>query len=409
MNSSARDEHRSDVWRWRMRWYPRVIIAVLGLVVLAAVLLGSGASTVSGRLGGDYPAFYGAGRIALDNDWEHLYEPNRQIEAQHDLYPGDTAGQYLKFSYPPYVAGAYAPLALLPFRASYLVHTLLMASAVAGSIWLAGSTIPILRRHRTLSLALALLFYPMLRSILGGQNTSITLFLVVASWRLATDRNDFYAGLVLSLLLFKPQYAVPMILLYLLAGRWRVVFGSLAGAGTLYMIGASLMGIDWIVPWWNQAQEFVAIDSAVNGVNSVSFIGFVTNLSGATQIVVLFGFLPAITVVALLAFVWLRGHPDSLADRTALAATGLILISPHAMYYDGSLILITLVVLGTAESSNVKGIAFVWVAASSQMLAGVLGWSPLFFVVLGVAVWAGLSLGWTLLVAPSPQPSATAH
>ncbi|MGI9609427.1 MAG: glycosyltransferase family 87 protein [Acidimicrobiia bacterium] len=397
MTLSAEDERRSDVWRWRLRWYPRAVIAALGVALFAAVLLGSGASTVSGRLGGDYAAFYGAGRIAVESDWQNMYEPGRQIDAQQDLHLGAPESQYLHFSYPPYVAAAYAPLALLPFRASYLVHSLIMVAAVAGSVWLAGSRIPVLQRYRTLAVALALLFYPMLRAVLGGQNTALTLFLLVGSWRLATDRRDFYSGVVLALLLFKPQYAVPMILLYLLAGRWRVVVGSVVGALALYLVGASLMGADWIVPWTNQAREFAEIDSAVNGANSISFIGFVSNLSGTTQVVLLFGLLPAVAVVGLLALVWLRGRRDALTEKTALAATGLILISPHTMYYDGSLILFTLVVLGITKPSNVKGVAFVWVAAWSQVLAGYLGWSPLFFVVLGVALCAGASLGGPLL------------
>ena len=401
-DSSPRDECRSDVVRWRMRWYPRAILAALGVALLVGVVLGSGASTVSGRLGGDYPAFYGAGRIAIDRDWEHLYDPNRQIEAQGDLHLGEQTGQYLFFSYPPFVAIAYSPLALLPFRASYLVHTLLMTAAVAGSIWLAGQKILVLRQHRTLALALALLFYPMLRSVLGGQNTALTLLLMVASWRLATNRNDIYAGLVLSLLLFKPQYAVPMILLYLLAGRWRVMLGSLIGAGTLYMVGASLMGIDWVVPWWDQVREFAAIDTSVNGLNSISFIGFVTNLSDANEVVVLLGIVPAFTVVVLLAYAWLRGRPDALTEKTALAATGLILISPHTMYYDGSLVLITLVALALHRSPSPGWIAFLWAAASSQVLADVIGWSPFFFVTLGIAVWASLALGRGLSNRASP-------
>jgi hypothetical protein len=118
---------------------------------------------------------------------------------------------------------------------------------------------------------------------------------------------------------------------------------------------------------------------------------------------VLLGVLPAVTVIAVLAIIWLRGSPDALAEKMALAAVGLVLISPHTMSYDGSLILITLVVLGTTVSSKLKGVAIVWVAAWSQMLAVVLGWSPLFLVVLGVAVWAGRSVGRTLPILHGPN------
>jgi hypothetical protein len=382
----------SDLVRWRMQWYPRAVLAALGAALLLGVLFGGGASTASGRLGGDYPAFYGAGRIAVDGDWKHLYEPERQIDAQYDLYPGEEAGQYMYFPYPPFVAAAYAPLALLPYRLSFLAHTLLMTAAVVASVWIAGARFPILREYQAMALALALTFYPMLRAILGGQNSALTLFLIVASWRLATDRHDFAAGLVLALLLFKPQYAVPLMLLYALTGRWRVLLGSLTGAGVLLLVGASVMGIDWLVPWWKQVQEFAGLDVSFNGMNNVSFIGFAANLSGSTAVIVFLGFVPALAAVAVLASCWLNGRSDALGEKMALAATGLILISPHTLYYDGSLVLITLVVLAAHTSPSLRRIAFIWVAASCQVLADVLGWSPFFFVVLGIAVWAMRSL-----------------
>jgi hypothetical protein len=382
------EKRRSETVEWRMRWYPRAVVGAMGVALLLGVMLGSGASTVSGRLGGDYPAFYGAGRIVAAGDWAHLYDPNRQSEAQRDLYPGEQEGEYLYFSYPPYVAGAYAPLALLPYRISFLLHALLMAGAVAATIWIAGGRIPLVGRHRMIALALALLFYPLLRAIVGGQNSALTLLLVVASWRLATDRRDVSAGLVLSLLLFKPQYAVPLILLYALAGRWRVLLGSALGAGGLYLIGASVMGIDWLSSWWGQVQEFVGLDIPVNGMNNISLIGFVANLANSTQAVVLLGFVPALVTVVLLALGWWKGHPDALTEKVAVAAIGVILISPHTLYYDGALMLITLVVIEAHVSPSPWRITIVWVASAVQILADVLGWSPFFFIVVGIGAWA---------------------
>lgn len=402
------EKHTSEAVQWRMRWYPRATLGVFGVAFLMAVMLGNGASTEPERLGGDYPAFYAAGRIAVAHDWEHLYEVQRQKTAQRDLYPDEMDGQYLYFAYPPFVAAAYAPLTLLPYRISYLLHTLLMAGAVAASIWIAGTRIPILRRYGALSMVLALLFYPLYRAITGGQNTALTLFLLVVSWRLVTDRHDFYAGLVLALLLFKPQYAVPMMLLYLVAGRWRVLVGSLVGAGVLYAAGASVVGPKWLVPWWVQAREFSGSDVLLNGLNNISFIGFVENLSDSVIIIVLLGLIPALAVVGALALSWLRGHPDALADKMALAAIGLILISPHTLYYDGALVLITLVILEARNSPSPKRIAAIWVVALFQMAVETLGWSPFFFVVLGIAVWAAISLGPGLFRAVSPTSYAAA-
>jgi hypothetical protein len=78
------------------------------------------------------------------------------------------------------------------------------------------------------------------------------------------------------------------------------------------------------------------------------------------------------------------------------------------MFYDGSLVLITLVVLAVHGSLNPQRIALLWIAASSQALAHSLGWTPLFFVVLGVALWASLAFGRRLGDRVPPQSSAAA-
>ena len=45
---------------WRVRWYSASILFAIFLGFMICVFYGTGSSTISGRLGGDYPAFYGA-------------------------------------------------------------------------------------------------------------------------------------------------------------------------------------------------------------------------------------------------------------------------------------------------------------------------------------------------------------
>ncbi len=66
--------------------------------------MGKDAATLTGRLGGDYPAFYGVARIVASGDWKDLYSPEKQSQSQKGLLPG-VAG-FLPFAYPPFVAVA---------------------------------------------------------------------------------------------------------------------------------------------------------------------------------------------------------------------------------------------------------------------------------------------------------------
>ena len=70
--------------QWRLTWYPRALFFSLTVGFLVAIFIGQGASTLTGRLGGDYPAFYGAGRIIAQGNAINLYNSRIQAEAQKE-------------------------------------------------------------------------------------------------------------------------------------------------------------------------------------------------------------------------------------------------------------------------------------------------------------------------------------
>jgi hypothetical protein len=64
----------TDSRSWRLNVYPAAVLAVLVGVVTLTVLAGTGTLSDGKHLGGDYPAFYAAGTIAADGDWDRLDE-----------------------------------------------------------------------------------------------------------------------------------------------------------------------------------------------------------------------------------------------------------------------------------------------------------------------------------------------
>ena len=49
---------------WRVRWYSASILSAIFLGFMICAIYGTGGSTIYGRLGGDYPAFYSIGRYS---------------------------------------------------------------------------------------------------------------------------------------------------------------------------------------------------------------------------------------------------------------------------------------------------------------------------------------------------------
>ncbi len=159
-------------------------------------------------------------------------------------------------------------------------------------------------------------FYPLFRAIVGGQNTAITLLFVVLGWRAALVRKDFLAGIILGLLLFKPQFGLPLIGLYVLSGRWLVGVGSLFAAIILYGIGTLISGPTWIASWYQFTIWIAQADAGINYDKAISWLGFVQAILGWKNHLALFiGWVMSVATAIIVALVWLIGRRR--ADLTA--------------------------------------------------------------------------------------------
>ena len=200
----------------------------------------------------------------------------------------------------------------------------------------------------------------MFRAVTAGQNTALTLFLIVVAWRLVDADRDVAAGLVLALLLYKPQYAIPLIGLLFLSRRWRVVVGAAIGAGGLWALGAIWLGPTWLASWWSQVVPFARLDAQVNAKNSISAPGFAEAIGGGAWSVSGLDASPSSSGLVV-SWVWWRRVDQPLAVRMAVAAPAILLMSPHSMFYDASLILISVgVLVAVGPIQRVRAGALVW-------------------------------------------------
>ena len=372
---------------FRLRTYPRALVGTILVVLVAGSLLGGGVGTPTGRLGGDFPSYYGAGTIVAEGEGDRLYDPELQAEVQSELFEDD--GGYLYFAYPPYYAYPYAALSVLPFRMAFLIHALLSMLALWLAVRLAAPLLPRLLATRDLQLAamaVLLVSYPMFRSILGGQNTAFTLLLFVAVWRFAGDENDLAAGLALALLLYKPQFGLPLLVLVIVVRRWNIVKWWAVGAAGLYLAGAAMLGWGWVQDWLGQVSTFNDLNIEVNGFLMVSAAGWFQNLLETPWSLILAG---ATIVIAFgaAAVAWWRGGLTTAA--VAIGVPVIVVVAPSALYYDAAL---AMVAFGAAlDRRNARAgyalVAFI-VVSYSQLGAESLGWSPLFLLLVATAIWA---------------------
>lgn len=371
---------------WRLHTYPVVVlVALIGALLLATTVYER--DDPASRLGGDYPSFYGAGVIAWEGDWDELYSGERQQSEQAGLIDDD--GGYLYFSYPPFVAGAHGFLAALGYKIGFLVHTLLLGLALFAAVrlmwpWLSRFGWPLVAVG-----VVALAYYPVLRAIPGGQNTTISMLLFALALRLDHEDKPLLAGVAAALILFKPQFGLVIVPLLIVGRRWRMLAGWGAGAVLLYAISTLLMGGEWIRDWWTQAGAFRDLNLEANGANFVSFPGFLENAFGlGSPAAWLVGYSLGALVGAFVAFYWWKNPQEHALERWALAAAAVAVVAPQTLYYDTGLLLFGVLVFSLAPALRLVRLVGMTLALSwTQLAAGALGWSPL-----GPLAWIGVAL-----------------
>ncbi|QGG95503.1 glycosyltransferase family 87 protein [Actinomarinicola tropica] len=374
----------------RTRVYPLAVLGALLLAVLLVVVSSRDAATLTGRLGGDLPEFVGAGRIVADGDGVDLYEPERQLAAQADLWAdGETGG--ILFPYPAVLAAPYAAMADLDLRLVYLVHTGFMVGCALASVRLLRGRLPWLeRRYAPAALAVGLTFLPMFIGVFNGQTTAAVLLLVVAVWVALLDDRDLLAGVAAGLLLVKPQYGAVVVGLLLLDRRWRALGGAAAASLAVWLGSALVAGPGWVARWLEMVSSLSDIDQGSNLRNEVSPLGMAEVAlgqgSGAAAVIGM----GASAAVAVLLVLSLRGLPLASPLVPALVLPSLLLIAPHALYYDAGLLLVALAaLLPTVPAAwRLAAVAAWWAAGFAHLGASTLGFEPVTALVVGTFAWA---------------------
>jgi len=354
----------------RLRIYPLAALCgvAVGFVLLVATSTGLD-TAFGGRLGGDFPAFYGAGLTVRMGLGQSLYEPSVQQRVQEALLP-HVPGGWIHFAYPPFVALAYVPFTWLPFKAAYVLHTCLMAACCAMALWLLRAVLPVVQSHFVSLLGVVLTFYPLYRAVAGGQNSAISVLCAAGAIAALQAKNDFTAGLWLGLWLFKPQFAIPVALVACLRSM-QALAGFSTVAAIYFLAGAVFFGVGWPRWWIESASAFVIADLSVDKGNGISLADVGTDLGSRS---LGWGLAAIVAAVALVTAYRHRRAPAAAIGLTSAAAP---LISPHALYYDGALALVALVFPAQAKGTAVlPWLAVVWVLGAAQWIRGSLFFPP---------------------------------
>ena len=325
-------------------------LAVACVVLLSITVLFAVPAFVSGsgQTGIDFSCFWGAGAMALDGhaaaayDWEQLRQQLvlRVPPLNHVPYPYDQVP--VPFFYPPVFFFVLAPLALLPFPIAFWVW-----SAAKLSCWL---LVVYAIRPRSAALLLALAIPPVFYDFIAGQSALLAASLL-GGVLLALDRRPLLSGVLLGLLIFKPQYGILLPLVLLATRRWSVFITAFAVVLTLIVLTGVTFSWD-IFRAFDTAATFAATQFHLSGVlpwyKLQSIYGLLRFAGLGYGLALSFHIAVALAAAIWVLVMWRRDVGFALQAASLLAATPLM--SPYFAIYDLPLLAIALVFLMNASA-----------------------------------------------------------
>jgi hypothetical protein len=246
-------------------------------VVVLGVLLWAARGPLAEKT--DFSLMYTGARMVYVGDGAKLYDLQQQKQMNASLFAHP---QPLLYEHPPFEALLLAPLASLPYRTAYLCWGIFNAC-----IWLA---LPlILRRYAPVPrevlgyFALWLLFAPLGVTLFQGQTSLILLAVFVLTFTQLKKGNSFNAGVWLGLGLFKFQFVVPFVLIFLLRKQWKFIKGFICSASVLAFLSLLAVGGKGIASYVHLLVQVSSGPDNVSygsGVDMPTLLGFVYAILG---------------------------------------------------------------------------------------------------------------------------------
>jgi hypothetical protein len=344
----------------------------------------------------DFPHFWSAGRTVGTPD---LVDPVLRQRW------GEQYGMYLSpWVYPAGAAWLFVPFGIWSLDAGFWLHAATMTGLVAASGLLGARLYGL---DTKIGLVMAFAWTPCMASAVYGQNAPLGLFLSLLAVEGLRRDNDALAGLGAGLLLYKPTLALPVLGLLVLRLRWRALLVVAAVTVAWYLVGVPAAAGDWGWPaaWLSNLNSWYAQDTAHNTIRAVSLTGLLEGLGTPTLVSTSVGL--AIVVLALPRLI---GAPIVEAGAGALLV-GLV-VSPHALNWEGALMLPALLWALGGSGTGLREPARTWLVAGACLVATehlvseTLGFSVLVWIAsVGALVWIA---GWWRMSVQAAAPAAPA-
>ncbi len=315
----------------------------MAVVLTAYLLLAPQTATHDDK---DWTHLWLGGRMVAAGHAADLYDPDRQVEVYREADPQGRPPSVWEernrmfgcFNYPPPAALFYAVFAWLPVGTAAVVHAYVSIGLALLAARLLASLLDCPGRWPAMALAV-LVYPPFFINLALGQNAVFTMTVVAAAWWLIARRRDLAAGLVLGLLVCKPNWLVALAWIPLLHGRLRMLAGLSLGAAGVAGATALIVGIGPLVDYFDVLRQVARLETLPSYYLDIQYSGwglFRKWFGIGPTADTLAGMSSAILVVATWWVTRESLRPADPSFRPAMACCLMTAqwVNPHLNYYD---------------------------------------------------------------------------
>jgi hypothetical protein len=319
---------RSGEWLTvsRMRAYCLIMLALSVLIFAGWIAVSDGPIDRTGQpIGSDFSNVYTAGSLTWQARAADAYAPALQHAAEKAVFNGRDVPFY-GWHYPPFFFAVAVLVAAIPYFWGLALWLVVSFAAYLTAIR------AILPRQETLLVAAA--FPAVFVNVGHGQNGFLTAALLGGAlhW---LDRRPLFAGVLIGLLAYKPQFGVLIPIALLAGGRWRTIGAAAATVVALVAISFAALG-SGIWHAFADSMDFtqtVVLEQGGTGWHKIQSIFSAVRAWGAN---VPTAYAAQASLLAALAasLAWLWNSNAAFELKAAALTLGSLLATPYVLDYD---------------------------------------------------------------------------
>jgi alpha-1,2-mannosyltransferase len=285
--------------------------------------------------GTDFLHLYTLGLVAAEHRGADLYDTNAQAALAAQRVPEAGGIQYLPL-YPPQVSVFLAPLASLSYGWALIVWWICSVALYGLCCYWIWRACPNLRDHGGIVALLAAASPAFFNLIAWGQTSAIALGCFTLMFFGLHKRLDFWAGVSLGCLIFKPQLGLAAAIVFVSIGAWKILAGAALSSAAQMSIGVLYYGTEpfrrWLGMLWNVRTLLPWLEPKPYQTHCLRTFWTMIVPWPALSFA-LYAASAAIILVATIRL-WNREQPVPLALRYSALLLATVLVAPHLTVYD---------------------------------------------------------------------------